>query len=100
MRTDPIRVWRQSKKKTIHGSFTHLCMERGVRRSVVVSVVCRTKRARGVCVSVSSAAHARARHVDDEGTYVRIKRRISYVRLTTRRNQISLRTQRECRHSH
>lgn len=45
----------------------------GVSRVVVV--VCR--KARRVCFPVP-AAHARARHVDDEGTYVRIKRRISY----------------------
>ena len=47
-----------------------------------------------------STTHARARHVDDEGTYVRTQGRISYVCLTTRRNQISLRTQRKCRHIH
>lgn len=66
-------------KNAIHGLFTHLFMDRG-SQTVGVSA------SLGVWVSVGirgvwfpvPAAHARARHVDDEGTYVRIKRRISY----------------------
>ena len=96
-------------QKANHGLFTHLYMDgwtEGVRRRSRVSawvVVCRNANARRLSrLSLSlPASHARARHVDDEGTYVRARGRISYVCVTTRENQIScLRTQRERRRTH
>lgn len=94
---DPIRVWRHNGKKRlrVHPPLYGARRPPRDRRSVC-------SRRLGVCRNDNAvpAAHARARHVDDEGTYVRTQGRISYVCLTTRRNQISLRTQRKCRHIH